>query len=63
MKTDIAPGGATTGSARTNVARSWILVTVALGTFMTYLDNNVVNVAIPSIQKSSASPRPASNGS
>ncbi len=29
-----------------------ILVAVALGTYMTYLDNNVVNVAIPSIQRS-----------
>ncbi|GAA3288907.1 DHA2 family efflux MFS transporter permease subunit [Dactylosporangium vinaceum] len=29
----------------------WLaLVAVALGTFMTYLDNNVVNVALPSIQ-------------
>ncbi|GAA2344111.1 DHA2 family efflux MFS transporter permease subunit [Dactylosporangium salmoneum] len=27
------------------------LVAVALGTFMTYLDNNVVNVALPSIQR------------
>nr|BFE56712.1 MFS transporter [Dactylosporangium thailandense] len=30
----------------------WLaLVAVALGTFMTYLDNNVVNVALPSIQR------------
>ncbi|WP_433826410.1 MFS transporter [Actinoplanes sp. CA-015351] len=29
----------------------WALVAVALGTFMTYLDNNVVNVALPSIQR------------
>jgi EmrB/QacA subfamily drug resistance transporter len=33
-------------------ARQWILLAVALGTFMTYLDNNVVNVAIPTIQRS-----------
>src|SRR5262245_50865654 len=30
----------------------WLaLVAVALGTFMTYLDNNVINVALPSIQR------------
>ncbi|GLX00389.1 MFS transporter [Microtetraspora sp. NBRC 16547] len=29
----------------------WALVTVALATFMTYLDNNVVNVALPTIQR------------
>ena len=32
--------------------RGWVLLAVALGTFMTYLDNNVVNVAIPTIQRS-----------
>src|ERR1044072_1030932 len=31
--------------------RWWALMAVALGTFMTYLDNNVVNVALPSIQR------------
>jgi EmrB/QacA subfamily drug resistance transporter len=31
--------------------RWWALVAVALGSFMTYLDNNVVNVALPSIQR------------
>ncbi|HWS35656.1 MAG TPA: MFS transporter [Actinoplanes sp.] len=31
--------------------RWWALTAVALGTFMTYLDNNVVNVALPSIQR------------
>jgi EmrB/QacA subfamily drug resistance transporter len=32
--------------------KRWLaLVAVALGTFMTYLDNNVVNVALPSIQR------------
>ncbi|MGX6607974.1 MFS transporter [Micromonosporaceae bacterium Da 78-11] len=31
--------------------RWWALVAVALGTFMTYLDNNVVNVALPSVQR------------
>ncbi|MBO3742140.1 DHA2 family efflux MFS transporter permease subunit [Actinoplanes flavus] len=34
-----------------NSRRWWALVAVALGTFMTYLDNNVVNVALPSIQR------------
>ena len=29
----------------------WTLVAVALATFMTYLDNNIVNVAIPVIQR------------
>ena len=32
-------------------ARSWILLAVSLGTFMTYLDNNIINVAIPTIQR------------
>jgi len=32
--------------------RWWALVAVALATFMTYLDNNVTNVAIPTIQRS-----------
>jgi EmrB/QacA subfamily drug resistance transporter len=31
--------------------RWWILVAVSLATFMTYLDNTVVNVAIPTIQR------------
>src|SRR5262245_7249047 len=32
--------------------RRWVgLVAVALATFMTYLDNNVVNVALPSIER------------
>src|SRR5215471_860408 len=32
--------------------RRWLaLVALALATFMTYLDNNVVNVALPSIQR------------
>src|SRR5580692_11364542 len=30
----------------------WTLVAVALATFMTYLDNNIVNVATPVIQRS-----------
>lgn len=31
--------------------RRWTLVAVALATFMTYLDNNIVNVALPTIQR------------
>ena len=31
--------------------RRWTLLAVALATFMTYLDNNIVNVAIPTMQK------------
>jgi EmrB/QacA subfamily drug resistance transporter len=30
----------------------WTLIAVALGTFMTYLDNNIINVAIPTIEHS-----------
>src|SRR5579875_797589 len=33
------------------VSRIWALVAVSLATFMTYLDNNIVNVAIPDIQR------------
>ena len=32
--------------------RWWTLVAVSLAAFMTYLDNNVTNVAIPTIQRS-----------
>src|SRR5215470_4877583 len=31
--------------------RWWVLAAVSLATFMTYLDNNVVNVALPTIQR------------
>ena len=31
--------------------RWWALGAVSLATFMTYLDNNIVNVAIPTIQR------------
>ena len=44
-----APPTAPTARAR---RRSWLLLAVSLGTFMTLLDNNVVNVAIPTIQRS-----------
>jgi EmrB/QacA subfamily drug resistance transporter len=33
-------------------SRWWALTAVSLGTVMTYLDNNVLNVAIPTIQRS-----------
>lgn len=31
--------------------RRWTLIAVALATFMTYLDNNIVNVALPTIER------------
>lgn len=31
--------------------RRWALTAVALATFMTYLDNNIINVAMPTIQR------------
>ncbi len=34
-----------------SISRTWTLMAVALATFMTYLDNNIVNVAIPAIQR------------
>ena len=30
---------------------NWTLLAVGLATFMTYLDNNVINVAIPAVQR------------
>ena len=39
-------------AAATGSRRWWALVAVSLAAFMTYLDNNVVNVAIPTIQRS-----------
>lgn len=36
---------------RMRPARRWTLIAVALATFMTYLDNNIINVAIPTIQR------------
>jgi EmrB/QacA subfamily drug resistance transporter len=35
----------------TSSRRPWALLAVALATFMTYLDNNIVNVALPAIQR------------
>src|SRR5947209_7693258 len=37
--------------SRTAARRPWALLAVALATFMTYLDNNIVNVALPAIQR------------
>ena len=39
-------------SGRSPSRRWWALAAVSLATFMTYLDNNIVNVAIPTIQRS-----------
>src|SRR5579862_2928363 len=39
-------------SGRLPSRRWWALAAVSLATFMTYLDNNIVNVAIPTIQRS-----------
>jgi EmrB/QacA subfamily drug resistance transporter len=38
------------GTVQSN-RRWWVLAAVSLATFMTYLDNNVVNVALPTIQR------------
>src|SRR4051812_22889417 len=43
--------GAEEPSMTTDRRRPWALLAVALATFMTYLDNNIVNVAIPAIQR------------
>ena len=43
------PAGA---ARRQETRRWWALAAVSLATFMTYLDNNIVNVAIPTIQRS-----------
>ena len=39
-------------AGRPEARRWWALAAVSLATFMTYLDNNIVNVAIPTIQRS-----------
>jgi EmrB/QacA subfamily drug resistance transporter len=47
--------GSASGTARisaTSRARWWALAVVSLATLMSYLDNNVTNVAIPTIQRS-----------
>ena len=45
-------GGGPPGRRGLVPRRWWTLVAVGLATFMTYLDNNVTNVAIPTIQRS-----------
>ena len=49
----VARGGPRTRKEAVPMSRRWwTLVAVSLATFMTYLDNNVTNVAIPAIQRS-----------
>jgi EmrB/QacA subfamily drug resistance transporter len=53
----VAVGGAQKAAVAGRTAgadprRWWALVAVSLATFMTYLDNNITNVAIPTIQHS-----------
>ncbi|MCD0450490.1 MFS transporter [Actinocorallia sp. API 0066] len=47
------PDTATEPAARalTPARRWWILAAVSLATFMSYMDNNILNVALPSIQR------------
>src|SRR4051812_24417274 len=45
-------GAAISGAPSKDSRRWWALAAVSLATFMTYLDNNIVNVAIPTIQHS-----------
>ncbi|MGD0606642.1 MAG: MFS transporter [Streptosporangiaceae bacterium] len=49
---DPAAPAAPAGRPRPEPNRWWTLTAVSLAAFMTYLDNNVVNVAIPTIQRS-----------
>src|SRR5579859_3293943 len=48
------PGKGTTVSSSTSQdsKRWWALAAMSLAAFMAYLDNNIVNVAIPTIQRS-----------
>lgn len=47
--TDLAPRP---GASQTRNSRgTWALLAVSLATFMTYLDNNIINVAIPTIER------------
>ena len=48
----VSAGNESAGSGRLESRRWWALAAVSLATFMTYLDNNIVNVAIPTIQRS-----------
>src|SRR5215468_12193764 len=50
-----SPDSASTVAAKSegpDPRRWWALAAVSLAAFMTYLDNNIVNVAIPTIQRS-----------
>ena len=52
---DVAVSASTTSAdpaAATDPRRWWSLAAMSLAAFMTYLDNNIVNVAIPTIQRS-----------
>ena len=49
--TDVA-NTETAGNKSLDSRRWWALAAVSLAAFMTYLDNNIVNVAIPTIQRS-----------
>jgi len=56
---DVAVSASTTSAsttsadpAATDPRRWWALAAMSLAAFMTYLDNNIVNVAIPTIQRS-----------
>src|SRR6478609_11698779 len=50
--TQTRPAGNGVDAPSVSAERShWTLVAVALATFMTYLDNNIVNVAIPVIER------------
>jgi EmrB/QacA subfamily drug resistance transporter len=47
----VSTNSASTKPLGADPRRWWALVAVSLATFMTYLDNNVTNVAIPTIQR------------
>ena len=49
-RTDPAPRPGRPPRARVHRS-AWALLAVSLATFMTYLDNNIINVAIPTIQR------------
>ena len=52
VSADPTAANSTTGESRTDPRRWWALAAMSLAAFMTYLDNNIVNVAIPTIQRS-----------
>ena len=43
---------ADSSTGRLDSRRWWALAAMSLAAFMSYLDNNIVNVAIPTIQRS-----------